>query len=339
MANRTSENIKLGIFVLAGLTLLIAFLYMLGKNQSFFSSRFLVTARFENVNGLAPGGNVRVSGIVVGVVESVTLVNDTLVEVALGLDDEMRTVVRKNTLASIGTDGLVGNRVVNLLPSSDPAPLIEPGDVIQSEKDVSTSEMLQTLNRTNRNVLDISEGLIETIDRINKSAQLAILLNDVSLSNNLKAALVNLRNTTATASATATDLQTIMTGIQQGEGTVGALLRDTMLVHELNLAARKLNMVEEQAGRLVLNMDTLVQHATTLVGNVQTDIQQGPGPAHVLLRDSLAATRIQAILENIEVGTGRFSEDMEALKHNFLLRGYFRKLEKEKKKAEAKQKK
>jgi len=338
MANRTSDTIKLGIFVLAGLGLLIAFLYMLGKNQNFFTSRFLVTARFENVNGLVPGGNVRVSGIVVGVVESVTLMNDTLVEVALRLDDEMRKVVRKNTIASIGTDGLVGNRVVNLLPAKEPAPLIEPGDIIRSESDVSTSEMLRTLDRTNRNVLEISEGLIQTIDRINKSAQLATLLNDQSLSLNLKAALVNLRNTTVAASATAKDLQALVGGIRNGEGTVGALLRDTTLAHELNQAARKLNAVEEQAGRLVLNMDTLVQHATALVGNVQTDIQQGPGTAHLLLRDSLAADRVQAILQNIEVGTGRFSEDMEALKHNFLFRGYFRKLEKEKKKAEAKKK-
>lgn len=338
MANRTSDNIKLGIFVLAGLALLIAFLYMLGKNQSFFSNRFQITAQFENVNGLAPGGNVRVSGIVVGVVESVTLVNDTLVEVSLRLDDNMRQVVRKNTVASIGTDGLVGNRVVNLLPAKDPAPLIEPGDVIQSEKDVSTTEMLRTLDQTNRNVLEISEGLIQTIDRINKSAQLATLLNDVSLSHNLKAALVNLRNTTAAASATATDLQTVMTGIRKGEGTAGALLRDTMLVHELNQAARKLQTVETQAGHLVQNMDSLVQSMAGMVSSVQADIQYGPGTAHLLLRDSMAAVRVRAILENIETGTGRFSEDMEALKHNFLLRGYFRKLEKEKKKALEKQK-
>lgn len=338
MANRTSDNIKLGIFVLAGLALLIAFLYMLGKNQSLFSNRFLVTARFENVNGLTPGGNVRVSGIVVGVVESVTLVNDTLVEVALRLDDNMRQVVRKNTVASIGTDGLVGNRVVNLLPSKEPAPLIEPGDVIHSEKDVSTSEMLHTLDQTNRNVLEISEGLIQTIDRINKSAALAGLLDDVGLSHNLKAALVNLRQTTAAASATATDLQTVMRDVRNGKGTVGALLRDTTLAYELNQAARKLQAVESQAGQLVQSMDTLVQNMTGMVSSVQADIQEGPGTAHLLLRDSSAAARVRAILENIEVGTGRFSEDMEALKHNFLLRGYFRKLEKEKKKALEKQK-
>jgi phospholipid/cholesterol/gamma-HCH transport system substrate-binding protein len=328
MANRTSDNIKLGVFALTGLVLVVAFLYLLGKNQSIFSTRFPVKAHFENVNGLTPGSNVRVSGIVVGVVESVNLINDTLVEVELRLDDEMRRVVRKNTLADISTDGLVGNRVVNLLPAKESAPMIEPGDIIQSQKDVSTAEMLKILNKTNQNVLVISEGLLETVERINKSTQLTTLLQDESLSRDLKAALANLRVTTATASATATDLRSVMAGIRAGEGTVGALLRDTTLAHELNLAARKLHSVETQAGQLVQNMDSLVRQVALLTDNVQTDIRQGPGTAHLLLRDSLAAARIQTTLGNIEQGTARFNESMEGLKNSFLLRRYFRKQEK-----------
>ena len=321
MANRSSENIKLGIFVLTGLVLLVAFFYMLGKNQSFFSARFLVKAQFEDVNGLTPGSNVRISGIVVGVVESVTLLNDTLVEVGLRLDEEMRKVVRKNAVADIGTDGLVGNRVVNLQPAKQPAPFIEPGDVLRSQPKISTAAMMQTLERTNQNVLAISEGLVETVVRINQSAQLATLLNDERLSQNLSAALLNLRHATAAAAATTSDLRTIVGDIRAGEGTVGVLLRDTTLAHELTQAPRKLQEVEAQA-------DQLVQDARTLVQQIQTDVHHGPGSANLLLRDSLAAARIQNTLENIEQGTARFNENMEALKHNFLFRRYFRKKEK-----------
>ena len=98
MAKRTLDNIKLGIFVLAGLILLIVFLYLLGKNQSIFASRFEVKAHFKNVSGLVAGNNVRVSGIVVGIVEEVKLVNDTLVGVTLALDDEMRNVVDRKSV-------------------------------------------------------------------------------------------------------------------------------------------------------------------------------------------------------------------------------------------------
>lgn len=321
MANRTSENIKLGIFALAGLVLLIAFFYLLGKNQSIFSSRFLIKAHFEDVNGLTPGSNVRVSGIVVGVVESVALVNDTLVEVGLRLDDNMRKVVRKNALADVSTDGLVGNRVVNLLPAKESAPFIEPGDVLQSQRDVRTDALLRTLEQTNQNVLVISQGLIETVERINKSTQLTALLNDDRLSQNLNAALLNLRNATATASATASDLRTIMSDVRAGHGTVGALLRDTALAHELTQATRKIQDVEAQADRLIQDVQALVQQ-------VHTDVRDSKGTANLLLRDSIAAARMQQTLENIEQGTARFSENMEALKHNFLFRRYYRKKEK-----------
>ncbi|MBK6931633.1 MAG: MCE family protein [Saprospirales bacterium] len=326
MAKRTIDNLKLGIFVLTALALLILFLYMLGRNQSIFSKRFEIKAHFENVGGLIAGNNVRVSGIVVGIVEEVALVNDTLVVVTIALDDEMRTVLRKNALASIGTDGLIGNRVVNLLPVREPAPLIEPGDIIQAQKDVSTEEMLRTLDQTNKNVLVISRGLIETIGRINKSSQLAALLDDESLSQNLGAALANLRRATGQADATMQDLHAVVVGVRNGEGSVGALLRDTSFAYELNQTVRKLQTVEDQA-------DLLAQDMRTLVQGVESDLRRGQGPVRLLLTDSLAAARVQRTLGNLEEGTARFSEDMEALKHNFLFRRYFRKLEKQKKKA------
>lgn len=325
MAKRTLDNVKLGIFVITGLVLLIFFLYLLGKNQSIFTSRFQVKARFENVSGLVAGNNVRVSGIVVGIVENVKLVNDTLVVVTLALNDEMRDVIRKNALASIGTDGLIGNRVVNILPAKEPAPLIEPGDILQSQKDVSTEEMLRTLDLTNKNILVISEGLKQTIERINKSSQLATLLEDPSLSRNVKAALLNLRNATGTASETMEDLHLAIGDIREGKGTVGYLLKDTSMAYQLTQAVAKLQAVENQADKLARDMNTLVE-------GLQTDIDKGEGPANLLMKDSLAAARIQNTLGNLEEGTARFNENMEALKHNFFFRGYFKKLEKEKKK-------
>lgn len=331
MAKRTIDNIKLGIFVLAGLGLLILFLYMLGRNKSIFNTRFEVTVHFENVSGLRPGNNVRVSGIVIGIVEAVDLVNDTLVVVTLGLDDRMRQVIRKNALASIGTDGLIGNRVVNLLPSKTPAPLIEPGDVLQSQKDVSTEEMLRTLDQTNKNVLVISQGLMETIERINNSSQLTALLNDPSLSNDLKAALLHLRRATGTASAAMQDIHTVINGIEQGQGAVGALLRDTAMAYELNQVVHQLRNLENQLGDLSSQTSSLLGDVNEVVQGVQTDLKQGQGPVRLLMQDSLASARLQNSLGSLEEGTARFSENMEALKHNFLFRRYFKKLEKKKK--------
>ncbi|MEZ4942029.1 MAG: MlaD family protein [Saprospiraceae bacterium] len=333
MAKRTIDNIKLGLFVLVGLGLLILFLYMLGRNKSIFSDRFEISVHFENVSGLVAGNNVRVSGIVVGIVEEVQLVNDTLVVVTIALNESMRQVIRKNALASIGTDGLIGNRVVNLLPSKDPAPLIEPGDILQSQSDVSTEEMLRTLDRTNQNVLDISEGLKETIERINNSTQLTTLLNDEGLSRDLKAALYNLRSATGTASVTMSDLRQVVGDIRQGEGTIGALLRDTAMAYELNQVVSEMHALETQLSQLTRQTGNLVTDVNQVVRGVQSDLQEGQGPARLLMQDSLAAARLQNTLGSLEAGTARFSENMEALKHNFLFRRYFKKQEKLQRKA------
>ncbi|MBK8969072.1 MAG: hypothetical protein IPM36_20845 [Lewinellaceae bacterium] len=145
-----------------------------------------------------------------------------------------------------------------LLPSKDPAPLIEPGDILQSQSDVSTEEMLRTLDRTNQNVLDISEGLKETIERINNSTQLTTLLNDEGLSRDLKAALYNLRSATGTASVTMSDLRQVVGDIRQGEGTIGALLRDTAMAYELNQVVSEMHALETQLSQLTRQTGNLV---------------------------------------------------------------------------------
>lgn len=318
MGKRTIENVQLGGFVLTGLVLLILFLYFLGRNKSIFSTRFEVEAHFENVNGLVPGNNVRLSGIVIGIVEDVRLLNDTLVVVSLALDEKTRAMIRKNAEAAVGTDGLIGNRVVNIIPVKDPAAFIEPGDVLQGRKEVDTDDMLRTLDLTNRNVLRISESLRLTMDRVNRSTQLAALLDDDRLSENLIAALVQLRSASRRASESMDDLHAVVEGVRAGEGSVGMLLRDTALAVEFGQTIRKLQNLEAQADELVKAVQVVVQ-------DVQTDLQQGPGPVRLVLKDSLAAARLQNTVNNLEQGTARFNENMEALKHNFLFRGYFKK--------------
>ncbi|MBK9338881.1 MAG: hypothetical protein IPM98_21030 [Lewinellaceae bacterium] len=126
-----------------------------------------------------------------------------------------------------------------------------------------------------------------------------------------------MRVTTATASVTATDLRSVMAGIRAGEGTVGALLRDTTLAYELNQAARKLQQVENQAGRLVQNMDTLVQHAAYWPTTFRPIFSKDRVRPIYCCATPWQRPRIQVMLSNIEQGTARFNETMEALKHSF----------------------
>ncbi|HSN10460.1 MAG TPA: MlaD family protein, partial [Hanamia sp.] len=109
MAKKVVSNVKLGVFVLAGLLFLVILLYMIGKNRNLFGSNYVLKARFENIQGLVTGNNVRFSGIQAGTVKRINIINDTLIEVTMVIDKKMSKIIHNNAVASISTEGLVGN--------------------------------------------------------------------------------------------------------------------------------------------------------------------------------------------------------------------------------------
>jgi phospholipid/cholesterol/gamma-HCH transport system substrate-binding protein len=307
MANQGENNINLGAFVLAGLMALILAFYMIGKNHNMFGSNFVIKARFSNLNGLVEGNNVLFSGIQAGTVKSVSLINDTTIEVTLLIDNKIRSYIHKNATASI----------INIIPSPGASPVVEEGDLLVSQKIINTDEMLQTLSKTNKNIAGISEELKVTVLRINKSALLD-LLNDSSIGKSLKSSLLHINQTTANASKMSNSLNVLVAQIKAGKGGAGVLLADTGFAKNLQEAMVKIRLAGENADKLVAQLNK--------------DFAQGKGPLNTLLRDSVTARNISLSLENIQKGTDGFNQNMEALKHNFLFRGYFKNLEKAKKK-------
>lgn len=325
MKNQGLNTVKLGIFVLAGLVLLIVALYALGKNRNLFGTQFELKTRFRDVNGLLVGNNVRFSGIDIGSVRSVTILNDTTIEVVMNVDRKMKSFIRVNAVASLGTDGLIGNRVINIAPADASAPFVTGGELLPSRGEVNTQQMLQTLSRTNESVAVIADELLVTIQRINNSAQLTRLLSDESLGNNLKASLLNLNRATANAALLMDNANATLLLASEGQGTLATILTDTALAAELRRTVTQLQAVENGARQLAGDLDAVV-------GAVDRDYREGAGPVGALLRDSIMTLRLSNSLDNVEKGTAAFNENMEALKHNFFFRGYFKKLEKKKKK-------
>lgn len=323
MQEQTVNFVKLGLFVLAGFVLVIFTLYLLGKNQSLFGSDLEIKAQFRAVNGLVKGNNVRYAGIEVGTVRQVELLNDTVVEVTMSLEKKMNTRIRSNALASLGTDGLIGNRVVNIVPGNGNAPFVQGGDMLRSRDEIETEEMLQTLHHTNRNMAVISDEILLTLQRLNSSAVLKALLDDRSIPANLAASLAHLHQTTEKASFLMTEATSTLALASQGKGTLATLLTDTTLSLELQQAVKQIKNVEASAERLAGDLNQVVL-------SVDKDINQGHGTVNALLKDSLMAAQLQQSIGNVEKGTAAFHQNMEALKHNFLFRRYFKKLEKSK---------
>ena len=326
MAKRTINNVKLGVFVLGGIFFLVLLLYMIGKNRNLFGSTYVLKARFENVQGLVAGNNVRYSGIQAGTVKNVKILNDTIIEVTMVVEKKMKTIIRKNAVVSIGTDGLVGNKLVNIEPAQDPGSLALEDDILASKKTVAADEMLVTLNKTNNDIAIIAADLKTTVQRINRSSVLWALLEDKSIPEDLKIAVGNIRLATGKADNMVNSMNAIVMDVKSGKGSVGELLRDTSFAKNLNEAILKIKTVGNEADLIAIEMNKLV------VG-IRNDVNTGKGPANALLKDSMMVLKLNTSLDNIQKGTDGFNQNMEALKHNFLLRGYFRKQEKKKEKA------
>ncbi len=324
MKTQATDSVKLGMFVLGGILLLILTLYMIGKNRGMFTDSFELKTHFRAVNGLISGNNVRYAGIEIGAVESVVFLNDTTIEVNMNIQTKMRNIIRRNAIASLGTDGLIGNRVVNIFPGLGNAPLARVGDVLPSQEEVSTDAMLRTLSHTNENIAVIAEDLRVTVRHVSTSAQLTRLLDDLSLSNELKASLVHLHETTEQTSALMSELTRDFAKATKNEGTLATLFTDTTMAGQVKQTLQNFQTVEGNAERLVQNLDKVIS-------SIDKDLNQSKGTLGALLKDTTLSNSLRHTLSNVEESTDALKLNMEALKHNFLFRGYFRKMEKQKK--------
>lgn len=324
MAKGGINNIKLGIFVLAGLLFLVLLLYMIGKNRNLFGATYELKARFDNVQGLVTGNNIRFSGIEAGTVRKINILSDSVIEVTMIIQNRMKKIIKKNAFASIGTEGFVGNKVVNIIPSKENADPAKEGDILITKRSVNTEEMLETLYRTNEDVAAVAANLKITVQRINNSDGIWKLMNDTLIPIQIKQSLSNIKSATKQADSFIDDLNLVIKNAENGKGLIGSVLNDTIIFRNLNDAVINVKKVSKETDSIVLNLKSTI--------NVISDnINNEKGIFHYLLKDSTIPKNIQISLENIQKGTEGFNKNMEALKHNFLFRGYFRKLEKQNK--------
>jgi len=216
-----AQSIRLGAFVLITLAILALFVFLVGSTESKFQANYRLQAQFQNVSGLEEGADVRVGGLHKGTVRKIVLPSnpDGKITVIMDLSRQTEKIVKQDSLASIKSEGLVGNKYVEVSFGSAASAAIRPGGTIGSEAPLDISDLLGKTNQ----ILDTTKG-----------------------------ALDNLQSATENVSA-------IAEKINNGRGTVGALIND------------------------------------------------------------------KSVYQEASAGVSALRQDADALKHNFLLRGYFKK--------------
>jgi phospholipid/cholesterol/gamma-HCH transport system substrate-binding protein len=318
MSKQTVNNTKLGLFVMAGLVFLVFSLYMIGRNRNLFGSTFTVYAQFYNVDGLTPGNNVRFSGIDVGTVSKVVIESDSTIRVTMVLDRKVKQHLRQNALASIGTDGLMGNKLINISAQPGESPLLESGSTIGSLRPIETDAMLRTLNTTNNNIEIITQNLKSITQKLNSNNSVWTLLADTIIARDLTEAMADIRKASENTIRITDKATALLEGVKRGEGLAGEVLTDTVVFYQLKSTVNDLQKTSQQAKSLAADLDAIM-----------LKIKSGEGTVGTLVYDTTIAGQLRRSMIEVEQGTSRFNENMEALKEHALFRGYYKRQAKE----------
>jgi phospholipid/cholesterol/gamma-HCH transport system substrate-binding protein len=325
MKQTTSQKISLGLFVLIGLLIFIVAVYFIGDKQKMFGKTNHLKAVFTNVNGLQIGNNVRYSGVNSGTVRAIKMVNDSVIEVDMIIDKTLFSHIKKDAIALIGSDGLVGSMIINIIPGKGTAPPVEPGDEIKSMNRVRTDEMLNTLGITNNNAAKLTADLLEITSEITKGrGTVGLLIKDPVLAKDLKETMHYLKITGKLTTESVTKLNKLIGSLDNKNNVIG-VLKDTAVANNIKTIVNNLDKSSTEISKVVNNLNSTI-----------TNVKEGKGALNYLSNDPTLVLKIDSTMTNIEQASFRFNENMEALKHNFLFRGYFKKQEKAKLKEQKK---
>ena len=247
---------KLGMFVIIGLVLFVGTIYFVGKQKNLFGNTFHLKAQFKTVSGLKEGNNVRFSGINIGTVNGIELITDTSVLVDLVIKKDVQKFIKTDAVASIGSDGLMGDKVLTISPGISNAETVGNNALITSKSAVEMADVMSSLKTSVDNAGIITAQLAQVSYKINNgNGALSKLISDEDFSNSIKSTLTNLQTSS----------------------------------------------------------NEFAQFTTNL-------------------NDGKLAVKLDSTMSNLQAGTKGLSDNMDAVKNSFLLRGYFKK----QKKAEAK---
>lgn len=314
--------VTVGIFVFLGLAILVTGILTLGGQKKTFEKKITVKAVFDDVGGLQQGNNVWFSGVKIGTVKKMTFHGGAQVEVLMSIEKKAQPYIRKNAMARISSEGFIGNKLVVIYGGNMKAGEIEENDILGVEKGSSTDEIMATLQENNKNLLVITSNFKVISKRLSDGeGTVGKLLSDDVLMNNLQATAIDLKRASVNTERLTANISSYASKLQAKGSLTNDLVTDTVIFSSLRSTVAQLQQVSKTANDITNNFK-----------EASNQLSSGNSPVGVLLNDPQAAADLKTTLSNLSSGTEKLDDNMEALQHNFLLRGFFRK----KAKAEAK---
>ena len=315
----TRKKLAVGIFICVGLAILLIGVLTIGGQHKAFTKSIQLQIVFNDVQGLQTGNNVWLSGMKVGTVKKVSFYGNSQVEVVLNIERQAQPHIRKDSKARISTDGLVGNKIVVITGGSDTAATVADKDHLESEQLPGLAEMTSTLQASNGNLLDITSNLKAISEKLKMGqGTLGQLLNDPSFADQIHGSLSHLQAASATSEKMIANLQDFSSRLRDPNGLANQLITDTTVFSHLRHAVAQLDQAAASASDFSTSLRTAGQ-----------GLNDAHSPVGLMLHDQETADNLQRTIKNLRVSSQELSDDLLALQHNFLLRGFFKKKQKE----------
>jgi phospholipid/cholesterol/gamma-HCH transport system substrate-binding protein len=320
MSNKQNKRAVLtGFFVFIGILFLVAGILMIGNINETFKRKMEIVSLFDDVSGLQQGNNVWFSGVKIGTVSSLHFYDKSQVEVRMKIETKAQQYIRRDAMVKIGTDGLIGNKILVIYGGTAASDEVQQGDTLKVEKTFSSDDMINTLQENNKNLLAITKDF-KTISKKLAAGDGTIgkFLNDDAVYANINASTASLRSASAKADQLVSSLASFSNGLNKKGTLANELATDTVVFNSVKSSVLQLQLIADTAA---LFMNSLSQAGT----NPKTSIG-------LLLNDEEAGAHLKETFKNMDSSSKKLDEDLEAAQHNFLLRGFFKKNAKDAKK-------
>jgi len=300
----SSKLVGAGAFVAIGVLLFTVALFMIGERRMLFEDRFDVYTEYAKLGQLELGAVVRVAGADAGEVTDIQIPSSPAQKfrVKMKIREDLHGLVRTDSVATTQTEGLVGAIFVNIGAGSESAPVVPEGGTIPSREPFSMADLLQQMSDTVTMVTDTVEGLRDDIQKAVQ--QVALTAEDAhTMIEDIRPDITSMAQN---GTRIAADAQQIIADINAGKGTVGKLMKDDALY-------TRAQEIATEARDVVANLKEVSADARKALA----DFRSKEGPAQGLLAD-MRVTVTQA-----REAVSDLADNMEAMKRNFLLRGFF----------------
>lgn len=349
MRYKKQNKYKLGLFILIGILIFISAIYYIGSQKNKFGSNIRIYGFFKDISGLKVGNNARFAGINVGTVTGVQIINDSLVRVDLTIDKKVKDFIKVDSKMEIGSEGLMGNKIVTITPGDPEFESIQNDDTLETIEVINIDAIIKELHVSSQNTSVITKNLADITQKINEGEGIfGKLFTDTAFTNNLTAISKNTARLTynfaditkkinteqGVISKLLTDtvfsnqmddlgvnLQTssknlvqITEKINEGEGIFGKIFTDTAFTMNLKEVSKNLNYTTRQTKEISDNLNV-----------VSRELVEGKGLVKRLLLDSTFADSIEVTIYNINKSVKEIDEAAKVVKSNWFIRTFSKK--------------